>query len=1344
MHTPRPLIPGTSGSEPRPEVSPASFPIVAVGASAGGLAASGELLRELGAEPGIAVVIVHHLDPLHESGLVEIFSRLTALPVEAATEGARVERNHVYVMPPNAGLLISGGLLSLVPRREEAGLHLPINRFFEALAHDQEGLAVGVVLSGTGFDGTEGIKAIKREGGITLAQDSSAQYQGMPESAIATGCVDFVLPPAGLARELSRLAVHSPKLRSKAEAKDHDYRQILLAMRQASGVDFTSYKHSTIRRRLQRRLFFHGLSDLSAYVELLKQEPAEIGALCEEALIHVTSFFRDPEAFDLLRTQVYPKLCEGRARETPIRVWVPGCSTGEEVYSIAISLLEFLAEAQLDFPIKIFGTDLSPSTIEKARAGRYPSSIAAEMSGLRLEQFFSSEEGGYLIRRDVRERCVFAKHDVARDAPFSSMDLISCRNLMIYLGPDLQERVIALLHYALNEPGYLLLGSAESVRSFAGFTTVDSKSKLFSRSSAAPRLSFDFTKPRQPFEVTASDASGAADAGSRMRTSRQTDVFREADRLVLAEFAPAGLVVTDDLAIVQFRGRTAPFLEHAPGPASLELLRTAREELRVPLRRAIDEARAAKSRTRETGISIFGGESPGSVTLEVIPFSVHSARLFLVLFTEESSKQSQLQAEGRSLAQGVDRAPNTTLQQELTSTRQYLESVIEQLEATNEELKAANEEIVSSNEELRSGNEELESAKEELQATNEELRTLNDEMRDRSVESTRLSDDLTNVLSSAEIPLVIVGRDCRVRRFTPAAAKVFGLVAADLGRPLGDVRQSGALATALTPIVKQVLEELRPLDSTIQDPSGRWHQLWVRPYKTLDGRIDGTVIAARDIDAEKRSAESLAAARKYAEDVVEAIREGLVVLDGELRVTSANKAFLQAFRLDSAEILGRRLVDLGRPELAVPGLGNLLEALRSRGRVEDFHLERPEAAGRTRSFLLNARRIHGTGLYLLALQDVTELQSARSALERAELADILIGAAEGIFMTDAQAKISFANPAAGAIFGYESAELVGMSIDELVPSELREAHAKHRAAYWHAPTPRPMRPGSGLLGRRKDGTPVAIEVTLDTVFRDGGPVVVAFVRDVTKQRKVEHDIRAYQERLQRMSFEAVVTEERERRRIAIDLHDRLGQALALAQIKLTAVRGDLAGEQRSSVDGAVALLEQAISDARGLIFELSPPVLYDLGLKAALSWLAEDLEKRHGIKIEVTDDGADKPLDDAAKGVVFRAVRELLMNVLKHAQSAEAKVSLRLTDGQFRIDVEDGGVGFELGTPAEASSRQGFGLLSVREQIARLGGDLSVQSSPGRGTLASVRVPLQASALRQERPARAELVEERS
>ena len=1301
-----------------------SFLIAAVGASAGGLAPTAELLREIGAEPGIAIVIIHHLDPTHESGLVDILSRATPMPVAAASDRARVEANHVYVVPPNAGLLINQGILRLVPRLAESGLHLPIDRFFESLALDRDGLAVGVVLSGSGFDGTEGIKAIKREGGIALAQDASAQYGSMPQSAIATGCVDFILPPAGLARELRRMGAHAPSFlaRPQPRAEDRDYAQVLAAVRRVRGVDFASYKQTTIRRRLQRRLFLHGLTDLAAYAELLKREPAEVRALCEELLIHVTGFFREPEAFEALRTSVFPKLCESRPRDAPIRVWVPGCSTGEEVYSIAICLLEFLGEAHKDLAIKIFGTDLSATTIEKARAGTYAESIEHDVSQARLQRFFSKNEGGYQIRRDVRDLCVFAQHDITRDPPFSAMDLISCRNLMIYLGPELQDRVIALLHFALKETGFLALGSAETVSAFVGFATVDGKNKIYARTSAAPRLAFDFTTPRM-LDPT-SPGSGAAvslDHAAAAKSPGPSDIQREADRLLLDAFAPPGVVVTNDFAIVQFRGHTGPFLEHAPGTASLDLFRTAREELRLPLRRAIDQARSTQGPARETGLTLAVGSMRRAITLEVFPFAVHATQpLFLVLFEDVTPKEATTESPAPAHVPDPERAAENALRQELASTRQYLESVIEQLEAANEELRAANEEIVSSNEELRSTNEELQSAKEELQATNEELRTLNDELGARNVEATRLSDDLTNVLTSTEIPIIIVGRDSRLRRFTPAAGRAFGLLASDLGGPIGDV----AIAPLLTPLIREVFEHLRPADSTIQVTGGRWNHLTVRPYVTLDGRIDGTVIAARDVDAEKRGAERLAAAGKYAEGIVETVRDGLVVLDRDLHVTSTNTAFQRAFRLAPKDIQGRRLDELGRPELASPALGKLLEGLGQGGTTEDFRLEQSDGAGGTHALLLNARHIEGAELVLLALQDVTEAERTRIARAELSFRDALTGAAEGILMFDQAGRVLFANPAAVRLFGFEGEELTGLSVDLLLPERLREIHAKHRAHYLAAPSSRPMGRGRDLVGRRKDGSQFPIEVVLSAMTREDG-LVVAFVTDITQRREAERQIRTYQERLRRMAFDASLTEERERRRIAIALHDRIGHALALAQIKLTSARGDLAGASRTAVDGGVELLEQAIADQRTLIFELSPPVLYDFGLKEALAWLAEDVEKRHGMQIEVVDDGADKPLDDASKAVVFRAVRELVMNVLKHAK-APARASLRRAEDHLEIDVEDEGVGFDPDAPTDPSSG-GFGLLSVREQITGLGGTLKITSAPQKGTRVSLRVPLQAT-----------------
>ena len=1312
-----------------------AFPVVGVGASAGGLAPTVELLANLGVEPGLAVVVIHHLDPTHESGLVDILSRATPMPVEIVRDGLRVEPNRVYVLPPSAGVLINQRILELVPRPDTAP-HLPIDKFFESLALDLGVLAVGVILSGAGFDGTEGIKAIKREGGIGLAQDATAQYASMPESAIATGCVDFIMPATRLARELVRIGEHVPQALAsipREPPEGPDYAQILALVRKSTGIDFASYKRSTIRRRMQRRLLVRGVRELRQYAELLQREPEEIAALCEDVLIHVTGFFREPEVFEALRTAVFPKLLADRSPDLPLRIWVPGCSTGEEVYSIAMCLVEYLEDNHhAPIPIKIFGTDLSIATVEKARSGRYPESIEHEVSQGRLQRFFTEDLGAYQIRRDLRDLCVFAKHDVTRDPPFSGMDLVSCRNLMIYLGPELQDRVVAVFHYALREPGFLVLGTSETVRAFTGFTAVDGKNKIYARTSAAPRMVFDFAAPRLLSELAPPGlAATMSDRPVAARVSNAPEVYREADRLVLAAFGPPGVVVTDDLAIVQFRGQTGAFLEPAPGAASLDLFRLAREELRLPLRRALDKARAEKVPARVLAQVTAGGVAR-DVTVAAIPFSVHGARqhYFLVLFEDLPEPPHPAVEPAPRLTPDAQRdVVEGQLRQELASTRQYLESVIEQLEASNEELKAANEEVVSSNEELRSTNEELQSAKEELQATNEELLTLNQEMTERNVESTRLNDDLTNVLSSVELPILILGRDSRIRRFTPAAERAFALTMTDIGRAVSEVPSIAALSAALPKTIRDVVEQLRPAECAAQDQHGRWYQLSVRPYVTLRGQIDGTVITALDVDAVKRGAQRLSEARKYADSIVDTVRDGLVVIDAEGRIRSANKAFQQSFGMSAHAVDGKRFDELGRAQLARPGLKTALDSLHERHAFEGLRLEPVDGSPDGHTFVVNARAIEDTALVLLAFEDVTAIESAAKALERAEVGfrNVLLHAAEAVLMADATGRVVFANHAAAVLFGYDLAELTALSVDTLVPEAGREAHAGHRAEYAAAPQPREMGRNRDLVARRKDGTTVAVEVILSTVPSETGPLVAAFVSDITERRLAEHAIREYQQRLQAMAFDAARTEERERRRIAVDLHDRIGQSLALAQIKLTSVRDALTGAPRAAVDEAVRLLEQSDADTRTLTFELSPPVLYDLGLKAALAWLAEDVEKRHGIHIDVVDDDAPKPLDETSRALVFRAVRELVMNVTKHAKTAAARISLRRVNDHVDIAVEDSGVGFDTAAKSVSSATGGFGLISVREQIERLGGTMAIDSAPKHGTRINVCVPLQSS-----------------
>jgi PAS domain S-box-containing protein len=930
----------------------------------------------------------------------------------------------------------------------------------------------------------------------------------------------------------------------------------------------------------------------------------------------------------------------------------------------------------------------------------------------------------------VREICVFAKHDVTRDPPFSAMDLVSCRNVMIYLGPDLQDRLVALLHYALREKGFLLLGRSEALRAFSGFAQLDGKNKIYARASAAPRLASEFATPMLWRGATPAglSAAGLVDRSAAMRASSQTDVHREADRLVLAEFAPPGIVVASDLAIVQFRGHTAPFLEPVAGAASLDVMRMVREEMRLPLRRAIDRASSTQSPAREAGLRLVVGDQILVVTLEVTPFAVNAPqqRFFLVLFKDVATKTPATDGPPSSSPSDGEEATGRDLQRELASTRQYLESVIEQLEATNEELQSASEETVSSNEELRSTNEELQSAKEELQASNEELRTINDEMSERNVEGTRLNDDLTNVLNSVETPMLIVGRDLRLRRFTPAAAKAFGLAAADLRRPLTDARPLMAIAPTLVALISEVVDGLRPAESTIRDGAGRWRHLSVRPYVTLDDRIEGTVITARDVDAVTRASERMEAARKYAQDIVDALRSGVLVLDRDLRVRSANAAFVRMFGATQQNLEGMRVGELAIPALATPLLLRFLEEFRQGGGAGALRLECADGAGHPRVLEVNLRDIGGLDLLVVTLEDVTEAERARTLAVEVGFHEALTGATEGILMVDAAGRIAFANHAITALFGYGIEELAGQPANALLPGGLREVRIPLvDGSQASVQTKMPWHPD--LVGRRKDGTEFPVEISTSTMTREGGPMVLAFITDVTERRTADRELRDYQHRLQEMAFDAAVTEEQERRRIAIDLHDSVGQDLALAQIKLGPIRTALAGESRVAFDEAMTLVGKAIGDTRTLVFDLSPPLLYDLGLKEVLAWLAEDLENRHGVTIEVTDDGNDKPLDDMPKSIVFRAIREVVMNVIKHAKVTAASVSLRRDDGHLRVDVEDHGVGFDSDASARGPTTGTFGLLSVREQLRRLGGSLSIRSAPQQGTTVTLLVPMGAA-----------------
>jgi two-component system CheB/CheR fusion protein len=816
--------------------------------------------------------------------LPELLGRATAIPVEQAHDGTRIRANRAYVIPPDATMSVADGHLHVVQRAKGRGLHLPIDKFLSSLAQVHGAGAIAVILSGAGSDGARGVEAIKEMGGITFAQDTeSARHPNMPQAAIATGSVDFVLPPEEIANRLGQIAAHltdGTVAESTPIARDEDVVAILKLLQRQTGVDFTSYRHGTVQRRILRRMLVHRKSTHREYLDLIRDNPSELGFLFEDLLIGVTSFFRDPAVFADLRATVFPELMRVRPPGAPFRVWVAGCSGGEETYSIAIALLEFLEETGSDIPVQFFGTDLSDAAVARARAGVYPESISEHVSPERLRRFFVSEHGKYRIAKVVRDLCVFSRQNLVRDPPFSHLDLISCRNVLIYFEPSLQRRVLPIFHYALEPYGMLLLGNAESPGAASDlFEPVDKRHRLYRRRDTPSRWhDVNFAQPSGPTAGQRPPAPRRA-AATAIAAHQPNTLGQDLDHVFLAHFARQGVVVNEAFEIIHFRGDTTPFLAHRPGAASLNLLQLVRPELVAPIRLALGRAAADDRYAVERLIPFSDGDRKRHATIQVLPLPTASrgAREFVVLFEEDSPDLAPNPTSKQKGPPKRDAESNEleSVRAELAAATTYLGEIVEQHEVTVEELRAASEELQSSNEELQSTNEELETAKEEVQSTNEELTTLNEELRHRNRELGELASDIANIFASTTVPIVIVGRDLRLRRFTPSTNRVMRVVPTDVGRPLSDIKLGFALPD-LEHQITNTIQTLAVTERVVHDERGAWWSVSIRPYQTVDRRVDGAVLVFTDIDTSKR-------AERRAEETSESRRQALVAAE-EARV----------------------------------------------------------------------------------------------------------------------------------------------------------------------------------------------------------------------------------------------------------------------------------------------------------------------------------------------------------------------------------------------------------------------------------------------------------------------------
>jgi two-component system, chemotaxis family, CheB/CheR fusion protein len=833
-------------------------PIVGIGGSAGGFEAAMELLRHLPSRTGMAFVVVQHLDPHHGSRLANLLGKATSMPVTELTGTTVPQPNAVYVQPPDKCVIAKNGKLTLVQRTER--LNVAIDHFFESLAEECGSRAIGIVLSGTGSDGTAGLRAIKAAGGLTFAQsEASAKFDAMPRSAIRSGFVDVVLPPDAIAREIRSVSEHPYIRRPLADAEQAEkeaYRQaddmgrIFLSLKKQMGVDFSAYKESTLVRRLHRRMALHRLEKLSQYARYLRNNKKEIEALFDDLLINVTRFFRDEALFRALKKRFLPALLKNKKkdRQRELRVWVPGCATGEEVYSLAICILEVLGGQLSKIRVQIFGTDLSESVIEHARAGIYPSAIEKDVSKTRLNRFFVKRDGSYQIHRNVRDICTFARQNITADPPFSRLDLISCRNVLIYLSPELHKRCIPQFHYALTPSGYLILGPAESVGMYEElFKLVDKKNKIYTKEAKTGPRAADFI-PQRGLEFSRFGTTARSGTGANFNP----DILKMADRIILGTYAPAAVVIDQNLEVQQFRGRTELFLEHAPGPATLNLFQLARSNLVPDLRATIRRAIKTDKPSRAERAKVTLGGKNYEINIQAVPFKVPGSEKswFLVIF-DESTRGTKPERLPRMLGKTSEQREVSDLRQELAASKESLQAIIEEQEATNEELTAANEEIESSNEELQSTNEELETAKEELQSTNEELTTLNEELSNRNLEMMQMTNELKNLLASIQMPIVMVDNALTVRRATPAAREAFNILPTDIGRPLGQLRPNIDVPD-LENILRDVIDTLRTRERKVTDKEGSEYSLRVRPYRTTDNKIDGAVLTLVDIDGTKK------------------------------------------------------------------------------------------------------------------------------------------------------------------------------------------------------------------------------------------------------------------------------------------------------------------------------------------------------------------------------------------------------------------------------------------------------------------------------------------------------------
>ena len=1314
------------------------FVIAALGASAGGLEPLETFFKNMPADVGIAFVIVQHLAPDHPTALPQLLGRRTGMPVEQAQDNMKVVPNRVYVIPPNAALTIEKNTLRVTAPTEARGARTPIDGFFSSLAEDRGEHAVCIMLSGTGTDGTLGLRAIKEYGGMAMAQTlDSAKYDAILRSAIATGLVDHVLPVEEMPAKLLDYAAHlvsangdgaPDTLRAQIAA---NMSRIHAILRRRAGHDFSQYKENTIARRVERRMKALQIETVELYVQALDRQPEEAERLFNDLLIGVTQFFRDREAFAALEIEVIPKLFEGKGDDDQLRVCVMGCATGEEAYSIAILLAEHASA--LDHPpkIQIFATDIDEGALTIARKGRYPESIGEQVAPARLDRFFDRQDGAWQAKRELRELVLFSSHSFIKDPPFSRLDLISCRNVMIYLGQELQKKLIPLFHYALRPGGYLFLGPSESAASHKElFGTLDKKHRIFERKETLPRPAVSF-----PLGDTSRPNQSALPSGRKpLDAAEERDLPKRLERIILQRYRPACVTVKENGDAVYFSGRLGRYLDLPTGSPDVNVVNMAREGLRIPLRTALHKAVTARERVVQKQISVQTNGTVSQVDLAVEPIAeFQSANLYMVVFEDAPPAAGPPHP-----APATDPNAEETirhLEDELRSAREHAQAMFEELESSNEELKSANEEFQSTNE-------ELETSKEELQSFNEELQTVNTEISRKSAELDQANSDLQNLLNSTEIATIFLDGELRIKTFTPAAGTVFRLIASDAGRPITDLAAQFA-DVDFVPDIRETLRTLKGRERQLAGTGGQHYQLRVLPYRSVKNVIDGVVLTFTDVTQAKQAAQLIEDAKFYAENIVETVRIPLLVLNAEARVKSANAAFYEMFHVGPRETLNAPLYELGDGQWDIPSLRRLLgELLPQKQKIEDFEVEHDFPAIGRKIMLLDARQILQQGdnqpLILMSIEDVTAIRRANLAQDH--LAAIVTSSNDAIVSKTLDGIITTWNMGAERMFGFTSGEMVGQSIRRLIPQELQDEEDRileKVSAGEHLQHYETVR-------LTKDGRHVPVSLTISPIRDAAGKIIGAskVARDITDQkraeeklRRVTEELRSANEDLKHFSYAA-----------AHDLQEPLRMVMSYTQLLEREYKGRLDANGHKFIAHAVEgaeRMEALLTDLREYWsvneqrVEKLMPVDCNGVLEKALAYL--EMRVRESGALVTHDPLPTVMAEEVPLALLFQ---NLIGNAIKYHRPDEPPrihVSFTHGDGAWNFAVTDNGIGIDaeflqmIFAPFKRLHGReypgtGIGLAMCQKIVERYGGRIWAESAGGKGSAFHFTIPAKGSA----------------